>query len=40
MLHAMLHASDLIHSLPPLYVIAMYVAAACHDVGHKCASVR
>jgi hypothetical protein len=24
------------HVLPPLYILALYVAAACHDVGHKC----
>lgn len=36
--HALLHATGAWHVLPPLYVLALYVAAACHDVGHKCAS--
>lgn len=37
--HALLHSTRAMHVLPPLYVLALYVAAACHDVGHKCAPV-
>lgn len=36
--HSLLHSSNLICLLPPLYVVAIMVAAACHDVGHKCAA--
>lgn len=35
--HVLLGATCARSVLSPLHILALYVAAACHDVGHKCA---
>jgi len=34
--HALLHMTSMAYVLDPKEMMAMYVAAICHDIGHKC----